>query len=55
MSWRVILDTSTLVSAALRIGSIPHRVLLEALATCDVYASVETLTELEQGARSRKV
>ena len=48
MSRRVILDTSTLVSAALRIGSTPHQVLLEALATCDVCASVETLAELEQ-------
>jgi putative PIN family toxin of toxin-antitoxin system len=48
MSWRIILDTSTLVSAALRIGSIPHQVLLEALATCDLCASVETLAELEQ-------
>jgi uncharacterized protein len=47
VSWRVILDTSTLVSAALRIGSIPHQVLLEALATCDVCASAETLAELK--------
>lgn len=48
MSQRVILDTSTLVSAALRIGSIPHQALLEALATCDVCASAETLSELER-------
>jgi len=48
MSWRVVLDTSTLVSAALRIGSIPHQALLEALATCDVCASAETLAELER-------
>jgi len=48
MSWRVVLDTSTLVSAALRIGSIPHQALLEALATCDVCASAETLEELER-------
>lgn len=47
MSRRVVLDTSTLVSAALRIGSIPHQALLEALATCDVCASAETLDELE--------
>jgi putative PIN family toxin of toxin-antitoxin system len=47
MSQRVVLDTSTLVSAALRIGSIPHQALLEALATCDVCASTETLIELE--------
>ena len=48
MSWRVVLDTSTLVSAALRIESIPHQALLEALATCDVCASAETLYELER-------
>jgi uncharacterized protein len=45
---RVILDTSTLVSAALRIGSVPHQALLQALASCDVCASAETLDELEQ-------
>lgn len=48
MSQRVILDTSTLVSAALRIDSIPYQTLLQALATCDVCASAETLAELEK-------
>lgn len=48
MSRRVVLDTSTLVSAALRIGSVPYQALLEALGTCDVCASAETLTELAQ-------
>jgi uncharacterized protein len=48
MSQRVIFDTSALVSAVLRIGSIPHRALLEAFATCDVCASAETLVELER-------
>lgn len=48
MSRRLVFDTSTLVSAALRIGSLPHQALLEALATCDLCASVETLAELEQ-------
>jgi hypothetical protein len=43
---RVILDTSTLVSAALRTGSVPEQALLKALRTCDVCASVETLDEL---------
>jgi putative PIN family toxin of toxin-antitoxin system len=43
---RVILDTSTLVSAALRMGSVPEQALLKALRTCDVCASVETLDEL---------
>ncbi|HEY1897943.1 MAG TPA: putative toxin-antitoxin system toxin component, PIN family [Terracidiphilus sp.] len=43
---RVVLDTSTLVSAAIRIGSTPHRALLHAFATSEVCASVETLEEL---------
>jgi putative PIN family toxin of toxin-antitoxin system len=43
---RVVFDTSTLVSAALRVGSVPHQALLLALGTCDVCASVETLEEL---------
>src|ERR1017187_3347436 len=45
---RVVLDTSTLVSAARRIGSVPHQALMQALASCDVCASAETLAELEQ-------
>ena len=45
---RVILDTSTLVSAALRTGSVPAQVLLQALRTCEVCASVKTLDELAQ-------
>jgi len=45
---RVVLDTSTLVSAAIRIGSVPYRVLLHAFATCEICASVETLEELER-------
>jgi uncharacterized protein len=45
---RVILDTSTLVSAALRIGSVPHRALARALGSCHVCAGAETLAELEQ-------
>jgi putative PIN family toxin of toxin-antitoxin system len=43
---RVILDTSTLVSAALRPGSIPDQALTKALCTCTVCASAETLDEL---------
>ena len=42
------MDTSTLVSAALRIGSIPHQALLKALASYDLCASAETLAELER-------
>lgn len=45
---RVVFDTSTLVSAALRVGSIPHQALAQALATCEVCASASTLLELEQ-------
>jgi putative PIN family toxin of toxin-antitoxin system len=44
----VVLDTSTLVSAALRTGSIPHQVLLKALSSCIVCACAETLAELER-------
>ncbi|MGA2087129.1 MAG: putative toxin-antitoxin system toxin component, PIN family [Terracidiphilus sp.] len=43
---RVILDTSTLVSAALRMGSVPEQALLKALRTCEVCVSAETLDEL---------
>ena len=45
---RVVFDTSTLVGAALKPGSVPHRALLQALAQCDVCASAQTLLELEQ-------
>jgi len=51
---QVVLDTSTLVSAALRIDSVPHQTLLKALGSCDVYASVETLAELERVLDHRK-
>ncbi|HQS30791.1 MAG: putative toxin-antitoxin system toxin component, PIN family [Polaromonas sp. 39-63-203] len=44
---RVVLDTSTLVSAALRVGSVPHRALLKALGTCEICVSGATLNELE--------
>jgi putative PIN family toxin of toxin-antitoxin system len=45
---RVVLDTSTLVSAALKTGSVPHQALLQALARCEVCASVQTWRELDQ-------
>ena len=48
MSRRVVLDTSTLVSAALRVGSVPYQALMKALSAWDVCASAETLAELEQ-------
>lgn len=44
---RVVLDTSTLVSAALRVGSVPHQALLKALGTCEICVSGATLSELE--------
>jgi putative PIN family toxin of toxin-antitoxin system len=45
---RIVLDTSTLVSAALKIASVPHQALLRALGSCQLCASVQTLAELEQ-------
>lgn len=54
MSRRVVLDTSTLVSAALRVGSVPHQALLEALGSWDVCASVDTLAELERVLEKKK-
>ena len=46
--WRIVFDTSTLVGAALKPGSVPHRALSIALARCDVCASAQTWVELEQ-------
>lgn len=43
---RVVLDTSTLVSAALRVASIPSQALLKALRECEMCASEATLQEL---------
>jgi uncharacterized protein len=45
---RVVFDTSTLVSAALRIASVPHQALLAAFRGWDVCVSAETLSELER-------
>ena len=45
---RVVLDTSTLVSAALRVGSVPHQALLKALGSCELCASSRALNALEQ-------
>ena len=47
-SQRVVLDTSTLVSAALFTGSIPDQALSKALEFFHLCASVETLAELDQ-------
>lgn len=54
MSRRAILDTSTLVSAALRTGSVPERALMKALRTCEVCASAETLDELARVLERKK-
>jgi hypothetical protein len=51
---RVVFDTSTLVSAALRTNSIPHQALHSALALYDLCASPETLAELERVLLSSK-
>lgn len=54
MSRRIVLDTSTLVSAALRIGSVPYQALVAALGAWDLCASAETLAELERVLMHRK-
>jgi predicted nucleic acid-binding protein len=50
----VVLDTSTLVSAAIRSGSVPHQALVKALDTCFLCVSGETLAELEDVLYRRK-
>lgn len=54
MSRRIVLDTSTLVSAGLRHDSLPHQALLQALGAWDVCASEDTLAELERVLTRRK-
>jgi len=54
MSRRVILDTSSLVSTALRAGSLPEQALMKALRTCEVCASAETLDELARVLERKK-
>lgn len=44
---RVVFDTSTLVSAALRVGSVPHLALAQAFSAGEVCVSAATLAELE--------
>ena len=51
---RVVFDTRTLVSAALRMGSTPHLAVAHALATAELCASASTLAELEQVLRRAK-
>ena len=51
---RVVFDTSTLVGAALRIGSVPHQALKAALASGSLCASSATLDELQRVLRREK-
>jgi len=51
---RAVMDTSTLVGAALKPGSVPHRTLLLAFARGDVCASVQTWLELERVMQHRR-
>lgn len=45
---RIVLDTSTLVSAVLRKNSIPRQVFIKALSEAELCASPATLAELEK-------
>jgi len=51
---RAVMDTSTLVGAALKPDCVPHRALLLALARGDVCASVQTWLELERVMQHRR-
>ena len=44
----MVIDNSALVSAAIRSSSIPDRALRKALDQCEVCASIDTLSELEE-------
>jgi putative PIN family toxin of toxin-antitoxin system len=44
---RVVFDTSTLVSAALRVGSVAHQALALALSTGEIFVSLSTVAELD--------
>ncbi len=45
---RLVFDTSTLVSAALRVGSLPQRALAEALSVGELCVCPSTLAELDE-------
>ena len=45
---RVVFDTSTLVSAALRVGSVPYLALAQAFSAGKVCVSAATMAELEK-------
>ena len=48
MKLRVLVDTSTMVSALLRAGSGPERAVMKAMDACTLCVSAELLTELER-------
>ncbi|TWO71735.1 putative toxin-antitoxin system toxin component, PIN family [Caenimonas sedimenti] len=51
---RVVFDTSSLVGAALQVGSVPHAALHHALANAVLLASARTLDELQRVLRRPK-
>ena len=51
---RVVLDTSFLISAALKYGTVPRQALLKAFDNCEVYGSRETNEELERVLQRKK-
>lgn len=48
MKQRVVFDTSSLVGAILRCGSVPYQALSVAFDSCELCVSLETLAELER-------
>ena len=48
MNLRIVFDTSTLVSAALRVDSTPYKAFHKALSAFELCSSHETLMELER-------
>ena len=51
---RAVFDTSTMVSAALRVGSVPSQALLHAFGSSDLCESAATLAELEMVLKRKK-
>ena len=51
---RAVFDTSTMVSAALRVGSVPSQALLHAFGCSDLCESAATLAELEMVLKRKK-
>jgi uncharacterized protein len=55
MSARVVFDTSTLIGAAVRPDSIPDRALQCAMGSHELFASAETLGELERVLKKKRL